>query len=75
MSDNPIELEPARPGRRRRYTAEQKRARLDEAAKPGGSISETARQWNCAEKMDTEVTPRVRPRVGVDGAPLRRRMG
>ena len=48
MPNEPIELEPAKPRRRRRYTAEQKRALLDEAAKPTGSIPETARRYGVA---------------------------
>ncbi len=51
MPNETIELEPAKPGRRRRYTAEQKRALLDEAAKPGGSISETARRYGVAPSL------------------------
>ena len=44
-------LEPAQPGRRRRYTAEQKRALLDDAAKPGGTISETARRYSVTPSL------------------------
>ena len=51
MSNDPIHLEAAKPGRRRRYTAEQKRALLDEATKPGGSISETARRYGVAPSL------------------------
>lgn len=39
------------PGRRRRFTPEQKRALLDEAARPGGSIFETARQYGLAPSL------------------------
>lgn len=51
MSNDPINLEPAQPGRRRRYTPQQKRALLDDAAKPGGSISETARRHGVAPSL------------------------
>lgn len=48
---NDLNLEPATPGRRRRYTPEQKRALLDEAARPGNSISEVARQYGVAPSL------------------------
>lgn len=48
---NPITLEPSQPGRRRRYTAEQKRALLDDATAPGGSISTTARRYGVAPSL------------------------
>ena len=48
MPKHLISLEPSAPGRRRRYTPDQKRALLDEAALPGGSISETARRHGVA---------------------------
>ena len=51
MSDDLMNLEPVRPGRRRRYTPEQKRALLDHAAAPGGSISETARTFGVAPSL------------------------
>lgn len=51
MSDELMNLEPVRPGRRRRYTPEQKRALLDHAAAPGGSISETARTFGVAPSL------------------------
>ena len=51
MSEDLIELEPVTPGRRRRYTAEQKRALLDEAALPGGSVSRTARRYGVAPSL------------------------
>lgn len=47
----PINLEPAVPGRRRRYTPEQKRALLDEAALPGRSISIVAREYGVAPSV------------------------
>lgn len=40
-----ITIEARQAGRRRRYTAEQKRVLLNEAARPGGSISEVARRY------------------------------
>jgi transposase len=40
-----VKIQSVRPGRRRRFTAQQKRALLDEAALPGKSISETARTY------------------------------
>ncbi len=51
MSDELRNLEPAQPGRRRRYTPEQKRALLDDAAKPGGTISETARRYGVTPSL------------------------
>ncbi len=51
MSDELRNLQPAQPGRRRRYTAEQKRALLDDAAKPGGTISETARRYGVTPSL------------------------
>ncbi|MGH1346007.1 MAG: transposase, partial [Nannocystales bacterium] len=51
MSDELRDLQPAQPGRRRRYTAEQKRALLDDAAKPGGTISETARRYGVTPSL------------------------
>ena len=51
MSDDLMNLEPVRPGRRRRYTPEQKRALLDHAAAAGGSISETARTFGVAPSL------------------------
>src|SRR5262245_11560540 len=50
MSNIVIE-QPLGPGRRRRFTPEQKRALLDAAAQPGGSISETARQHGLAPSL------------------------
>ena len=46
-----INLQPAQPGRRRRYTVEQKRALLAEASKPGGSISAVARQHDISPSV------------------------
>ena len=51
MSNDPIHLEPAKAGRHRRYTADQKRALLDEAAKPGRSLSEVARHYGVAPSV------------------------
>ena len=51
MSEDLIELEPVTPGRRRRYTPDQKRALLDEAALPGGSVSQTARRYGIAPSL------------------------
>ena len=46
-----LNLEPAVPGRRRRFTPEQKRALLDEAALPDRSISVVAREYGVAASM------------------------
>ena len=46
-----LNLQPARPGKRRRFTAQQKRALLDEAAKAGQSISEVARRYGVAPSV------------------------
>jgi transposase len=51
MSKNAIKIEEAEPGRRRRYTPDQKLALLAEAARPGGSISETARRYGIAPSV------------------------
>jgi transposase len=51
MSNELTELEPVQPGRRRRYTAEQKRALLDDATKPGGSVSQTARRYSVTPSL------------------------
>lgn len=48
---NPIHLEPVVPGRRRRYTPEQKRALLDEAQLPGKSISLVAREYGVSPSV------------------------
>src|SRR5262245_32892049 len=48
---NPIALETRQSGRRRQYTPEQKRALLDEAARPGQSISIVARQYGVAPSL------------------------
>jgi transposase-like protein len=42
---NQLEIQAVRAGRRRRFTAQQKRTLLEEAALPGNSISETARTY------------------------------
>lgn len=44
-------IEPARPGRRRRFSPEQKRAFLDEAAQLGSSISSVARRYGIAPSL------------------------
>ena len=44
-------LEPARPGRRRTFTAEQKQALLDQAAAPGSSLSAVARQYGVSPSL------------------------
>lgn len=44
-------FEPRKPGTRRSYTAEQKRMILDEAAKPGNSISGVARHFGVAPSL------------------------
>ena len=46
-----IAIQAAEPGRRRRFTPEQKRAFLDEAARTGGSISEVARRYSLSPSM------------------------
>jgi transposase len=46
-----LRIETPEPGRRRRYTAEQKRALLDDAVRPGGSISTTARRYGVAPSL------------------------
>jgi transposase len=51
MSNELNQLKPAQPGRRRRYTAAQKRALLDEAARPGQSISATARRHGVSPSL------------------------
>src|SRR3954463_7758247 len=43
--DNP------RVGRRRRFTAEEKRAFVEEAARPGNSVSQVARRHNLSPSM------------------------
>jgi transposase len=48
MSNTTIEIPSPRPGRRRTYTPEQKRALLEEAARPGHSLSSVARQYGVA---------------------------
>ena len=46
-----IAIEPVQAGRRRHYTPEQKRALLDEAIRPGASVSEVARKYGVAPSM------------------------
>jgi transposase len=46
-----ITIQTAEPGRRRRFTPEQKRAFLDEATRTGGSISEVARRYGLSPSM------------------------
>jgi len=48
---NTINLQPAEPGRRRRYTVEQKRALLAEAEQPGESISSVARRYDMSPSV------------------------
>ena len=48
---NALSLEQRQPGRRRHYTAEQKRTLLDEAARPGSSMSIVARQYGVAPSL------------------------
>jgi transposase len=43
--------EPAQPGRRRRFTLEQKRAFLAEAAQPGQSVSSVARRYGISPSL------------------------
>lgn len=45
------EFEDPKPGRRRRFTPEQKRRLLDEATAPGQSISEVARRHGIAPSL------------------------
>jgi transposase len=46
-----ISIQPRVEGKRRRYTPQQKRALLDEAARPGGSISATARKHGISPSL------------------------
>lgn len=46
-----ISLQPRVEGKRRRYTPQQKRALLDEAVRPGGSISATARKHGISPSL------------------------
>ncbi|MCB9653511.1 MAG: transposase [Deltaproteobacteria bacterium] len=48
---NELEIEPFVPGRRRRYSPEQKRPLLEEAAQPGVSISIVARRHGIAPSV------------------------
>ena len=53
MPKQPTKLntEPAVHGKRRRYTPQQKRALLDDAARPGGSMSTTARKYGVSPSL------------------------
>ena len=44
-------IQPARPGRRRNYSAEEKQRILDEAAAPGSSVSEAARRYGVSPSL------------------------
>ncbi len=46
-----VKIEAVEPGRRRRFTSEQKRALLEEASRPGGSVSGTARRYGVAPSL------------------------
>jgi transposase len=46
-----ISVQAVEPGRRRRFTPEQKRAFLDEASRTGNSISEVARRYGLSPSM------------------------
>src|SRR5215203_6029206 len=46
-----ITIQAVEPGRRRRFTPEQKRAFLDEAGRTGNSISEVARRYGLSPSM------------------------
>jgi transposase len=46
-----IQIPTASPGRRRRFTVEQRAALLAAASAPGGSISEVARQYGVAPSL------------------------
>jgi len=46
-----LAFEPRKPGTRRRYTPEQKRLLLQEAAQPGNSMSAVARQYGIAPNL------------------------
>jgi len=49
--DDGIEIPPCNPLRRRRFTVEQKRVLLEEASKPGESLSLVARRYGVAPSM------------------------
>jgi len=51
MSKSEVLIDQKEEGRRRRFTAEQKRALLDDATRPGGSVSETARRYGIAPSL------------------------
>ena len=46
-----LAFEPAKPGKRRSYTAEQKKLLLAEATRPGQSISAVARQFGISPNL------------------------
>lgn len=46
-----IQLEPAVPGKRPRYTPDQKRALLDEATRAGKSMAIVAREYSVAPSL------------------------
>ena len=46
-----INLQPKKSGQRRRFTAEQKRVLLDEATKPGNSVTEVGRRYGVSPRI------------------------
>ena len=44
-------IDTPRSGRRRRFTAEEKRAFVEEAARPGNSVSQVARRYNLSPSL------------------------
>lgn len=46
-----LKIEPVEAGRRRQYTAEQKRALIEDATAPGGSIALTSRRYGVAPSV------------------------
>ena len=51
MSDSLLAITPAEPGQRRHFTPQQKRALLEEAQRPGQSMSGVARQYGVAPSL------------------------
>ena len=51
MTETSIHIQALEPGKRRRFTPEQKRAFLDEAARTGNSVSEVARRYGLAPSI------------------------
>ena len=51
MSESVLQIAPVEPGQRRHFTPEQKRALLDEAQRPGQSMSGVARQYGVAPSL------------------------